>query len=73
MDERLLNDPEFLQEAVGVLKREIVTLKQQLKDIHIIADIYHGPSYTSWSSMKPKDVSRIWRIAGGMLAAQRHD
>jgi len=67
MDERLLNDPEFLQEAVGVLKRDIVTLKQQLKEIHIITDRHHGPSYETWSSMKPKDVSRIWHIihAGG--------
>ena len=65
MDERLLKDPEFLQEAVGVLKREIIRLKQQLKDIHTITDKHHGPSYETWSSMKPQDVSRIWHLTRG--------
>ena len=30
IDERLLNDPDFLQEAVKILKRDITTLKAQL-------------------------------------------
>ncbi len=30
VDEGLLNDPEFLQEAVGILKRDITALRKDL-------------------------------------------